>query len=64
MTDCNRFNSKTHIHVFLILRKEVIQPAPSGWLPCYDFTPNHLSHLRRLAPNGYLTDFALQTLVA
>ena len=38
-------------------RKEVIQPHLPIRLPCYDFTPNHRPHLRRLAPFGYPTGF-------
>ena len=35
--------------------------APSDTATLLRLHPNHLSHLRRLAPNGYSTGFALQT---
>ncbi len=43
------------VHQFSI-EKEVIQPHLPIRLPC-QLHPNHLSHLRRLAPKGYPTDF-------
>ena len=49
--------TKRIINVFLILRKEVIQPHLPIRLPCYDFTPIIYPTLGGWLHKGYLTDF-------